>query len=388
MQESMLLKGEEGLDLTEIDSDSNSESDSGSDIPINNIMASQARGDDLILDSEDEDGNLFSNFGIDPKDDGTLERFGREEEAGNDLFSGMNKGRGTRLLSVDKHNRVSGGGKRKIDLSSSGGGGFTAPVRLSEELSAFLGEETLPRTEVTKRVWKYIKEHNLQDPTDKRQVICDACMKRVLGVDKVHMFTMTKLISKHLFKESEVHYGAGSEEMHRAKRIKSRDSVKEEKPVGSMNMKRQLKKLKDGRNRARAEKILANKRKKKANANVKSAKSVKKRAPNPDNPFMKPLRLSPELAGLLGEVELPRPEVVKRMWARIKEKGLQNESDKREILCDEGMQAALGVRKMTMFSMNKHLSKHLMPVLEKKVGIEDEKARVDAMEDEDEAEFD
>ena len=67
MQESMLLKGEEGLDLTEIDSDSNSESDSGSDIPINNIMASQVRGDDLILDSEDEDGNLFSNFGIDQK---------------------------------------------------------------------------------------------------------------------------------------------------------------------------------------------------------------------------------------------------------------------------------------------------------------------------------
>ena len=113
-------------------------------------------------------------------------------------------------------------------------------MRLSEELSAFLGEETLPRTEVTKRVWKYIKEHNLQDPTDKRQVICDACMKRVLGVDKVHMFTMTKLISKHLFKESEIPTVQGRRRCT-VPRIKSRDSVKEEKPVGSMNMKRQLK---------------------------------------------------------------------------------------------------------------------------------------------------
>lgn len=74
-------------------------------------------------------------------------------------------------------------------------GGFGADVHLAPDLADFLGVEVLPRTEVTKRLWAYIKEKELQDPTDKRVILCDAALKKVLKRDKIHMFTMTKAIS-------------------------------------------------------------------------------------------------------------------------------------------------------------------------------------------------
>lgn len=74
-------------------------------------------------------------------------------------------------------------------------GGFAAEVHLATDLAEFLGVELLPRTEVTKRLWAYIKEKDLQDPADKRTILCDAALKKVLKRDKIHMFTMTKAIS-------------------------------------------------------------------------------------------------------------------------------------------------------------------------------------------------
>jgi upstream activation factor subunit UAF30 len=74
-------------------------------------------------------------------------------------------------------------------------GGFAADVHVSPELAEFLGTEVLPRTEVTKRIWAYIREHNLQDPRDKRKIMCDAALEKVLKRKSVHMFTMTKVLS-------------------------------------------------------------------------------------------------------------------------------------------------------------------------------------------------
>jgi upstream activation factor subunit UAF30 len=74
-------------------------------------------------------------------------------------------------------------------------GGFAAEVQLSADLAAFLGTERLPRTEVTKRIWAYIKEHDLQDPSDKRNIVCDSALEKVLRRKSIHMFTMTKVLS-------------------------------------------------------------------------------------------------------------------------------------------------------------------------------------------------
>lgn len=74
-------------------------------------------------------------------------------------------------------------------------GGFAAPVVLSYELSQFMGERIVPRTQVTKRLWDYIKEHNLQNPNNRKEILCDEVLQKVLKRKKVMMFQMTKIVS-------------------------------------------------------------------------------------------------------------------------------------------------------------------------------------------------
>jgi chromatin remodeling complex protein RSC6 len=76
---------------------------------------------------------------------------------------------------------------------------FMKPVSPSPALSEVVGAKPIPRTEVTKRLWAYIKKNKLQDPKNKRMINADATLKPVFGgKSTVNMFEMTKLVSKHL----------------------------------------------------------------------------------------------------------------------------------------------------------------------------------------------
>ena len=76
---------------------------------------------------------------------------------------------------------------------------FMAPVAPSPVLAEIVGPKPLPRTEVTKRLWAYIKKNNLQDPNNKRMIKADAALKPVFGgKSSVNMFEMTRLVGKHL----------------------------------------------------------------------------------------------------------------------------------------------------------------------------------------------
>src|SRR5215207_6483863 len=76
---------------------------------------------------------------------------------------------------------------------------FMAPVTPSDKLAPVVGAKPIPRTEVTKRLWAYIKKNKLQDPKNKRMIKADAALKAVFGGKAVvNMFEMTKLVSKHL----------------------------------------------------------------------------------------------------------------------------------------------------------------------------------------------
>jgi chromatin remodeling complex protein RSC6 len=75
---------------------------------------------------------------------------------------------------------------------------FMKAMTPSSALAAIVGANPLPRTEVTKKVWDYIKKNKLQDAVNKRNINADDKLKAVLGKAKVTMFEMTKLISSHL----------------------------------------------------------------------------------------------------------------------------------------------------------------------------------------------
>jgi chromatin remodeling complex protein RSC6 len=73
------------------------------------------------------------------------------------------------------------------------------PVRPSIELAAIVGQEPLPRTEITKKLWAYIKAHGLQDARNKRQINADATLAPIFGgKPSVSMFELARLVSQHV----------------------------------------------------------------------------------------------------------------------------------------------------------------------------------------------
>ena len=76
---------------------------------------------------------------------------------------------------------------------------FMKPMQISDDLAKIVGSKPMPRTEVTKKVWDYIKKNKLQDAVNKREINADENLKAVFGgKSKVSMFEMTKLVNKHL----------------------------------------------------------------------------------------------------------------------------------------------------------------------------------------------
>ncbi|MDR4126567.1 SWIB/MDM2 domain-containing protein [Yanghanlia caeni] len=75
---------------------------------------------------------------------------------------------------------------------------FMKPLTPSATLAAVIGSEPVPRTEVTKKIWDYIKKHDLQDPKNRRNINADDKLRPLFGKDQVSMFELTKLVSAHL----------------------------------------------------------------------------------------------------------------------------------------------------------------------------------------------
>ena len=76
---------------------------------------------------------------------------------------------------------------------------FMKKMKPSADLAAVIGSTPMPRTEVTKQLWAYIKKHDLQDPKQRTMINADEKLKKVFGGKKqVSMFEMTKLVNKHM----------------------------------------------------------------------------------------------------------------------------------------------------------------------------------------------
>eukprot|EP01083_Nonionella_stella_P266046 900469_1 len=225
-----------------------------------------------------------------------------------------------------------------------GGGGLTAVKEISPEMAAFLGMgDKMARTEVVKALWAYIKKNDLQNPNDKREILLDEKMKELFHADKITMFTMNKYVSAHVHPFKAVNLNEPSENSKKKKE--------------------------------------QNARKRKAAKDAKNEKA-KKRKPSNQPPW----RLSQDLIAVVQKEILSRPQVTKALWVYIKENDLQNPEDKREILCDELLKKVMGDNdRVTMFSMNKHITQHLVEKVEK-IEVEPEKKERDQSEGEEQEE--
>ena len=105
----------------------------------------------------------------------------------------MAKKKGAKKGAKKKAAKKKGGAKRKPNAA------FMKPMQPGAALSAVVGTKPIPRTEITKKLWQYIKRNGLQDSKERRMINADDKLKVVFGGrGKVSMFEMTKLVSKHM----------------------------------------------------------------------------------------------------------------------------------------------------------------------------------------------
>jgi upstream activation factor subunit UAF30 len=227
--------------------------------------------------------------------------------------------------------------KTSASKQKGGGGGLKAVKKLSDELANFIGKgQSMARTEVVKSIWEYIKEHQLQNPENKREILLDAKMRDVFGVATFTMFTMNKYLSAHIepFKPVDLTTNSSSPSST-ASRTPSKRKTKSDAAASSSNKKQ---------------------RRTSSSGNKNDNDSSKKKKKTSNQP---PYRLSQELTAVVGTDILPRPQVVKQLWIYIKSHDLQDPADKRRIICDDLLQQVFKKPKISMFAMNAELSRHL-----------------------------
>lgn len=75
---------------------------------------------------------------------------------------------------------------------------FMAPLTASPALVEVIGSKPLPRTEIVKKIWEYIKKNNLQDKKNRRMINADSKLKPLFGKDQISMFELAKVVNKHV----------------------------------------------------------------------------------------------------------------------------------------------------------------------------------------------
>ncbi|EFN60104.1 hypothetical protein CHLNCDRAFT_49597 [Chlorella variabilis] len=216
-------------------------------------------------------------------------------------------------------------------------GGSSLGSFLSPEMQDFLGVERLPRTQVVKRLWEYIKEHGLQDPKDKRTIIFDDKLKTLFTGTKCNMFKLQKHLSKHC-KTSDVVGGSDDDEGSEEEGEDDDDEEEEERPPAKKARK------------APAPRAASRKR------GSSAGEEGRERKPNG---FTKECTLSAEMAAWIGKPTASRPEITKFFWAYCKERGLQDPADKSFIVADGALKGLTGEARFKGFGFSKLIKEHI-----------------------------
>lgn len=253
------------------------------------IESDHDEGDDDVSDSEDEcydGGEAMAHVGV-------------QKNNGSSSFRGINK-----------FSRLGNHTKEKSKRSRSGN--FCT---LSPQLQKFLGVPNMARTEVVKHLWSYVREKNLQDPLDGKNIICDETLRDLLGVDSINILQINKALTKHIWPSASA---------RSVRKEKQQKQDRAEEPDGTETKLKRQKKVYSG--------------------------------------FLAPLPLSDTLMKFLGTGEhaLTRADVIKRVWEYIKDKNLQDPSDKKTVVCDEKLKELFKVDSFHGFTVSKLLTVHFL----------------------------
>jgi upstream activation factor subunit UAF30 len=214
-----------------------------------------------------------------------------------------------------------------------GGWGY---VEVSPALRAVIGEGDVSRGDIIQRMWKHIRANNLQDPSDKRFILCDASLKQIFKSGRVSMFKMNKELTRHIWKPESDDTAAkpAAAKLTTAKPAAAKLAVAESaKKSPSKTPKKSIHKKDKGSKAAAA----AKDKKKKAKAPSSSSDEPKKL-----NGLQQPKPLATKLAEFMGNKQASRLDVNKKIWEHIKSKNLQSAENKSLINCDALLKDMLG----------------------------------------------
>ncbi|EOA16792.1 hypothetical protein CARUB_v10005012mg [Capsella rubella] len=190
-----------------------------------------------------------------------------------------------------------------------GPGGLNKVCRVSPELQVVVGEPALPRTEIVRQLWAYIRKNNLQDPSNKRKIICDDALRVVFETDCTDMFKMNKLLAKHILPLDP------TKDSGQAKRAKAEVETKTETTTEPLS-------------------TVA------GSSNATLSESLSK------------------FFGT-GETEMTDEEIIRRVWEYIKLNNLEDPVNPMAIQCDEKLRELLGCESISAVGINEMLRRHM-----------------------------
>ncbi len=224
--------------------------------------------------------------------------------------------------------------KSRTDVKTGAKGGFSTQSDLmSPILRDFLAisDDNLPRSQIVKGIWEYIKTHDLQNPDNRREIFCDEAMKKVFRRPLITMFNMNRLLTVHV--KSKAQWESGDHQFD-YDLLELDDNEWKLKVGDSETTKRKRIKLEAKRNGTQKTR----------------------------GGFSMEVPLSNELVSFMGgeKAEATRSEVVSHLWQYIRKHNLQNPKNRQQILCDDTLRKLTGQDVVTQFTINRYIQPHFL----------------------------
>lgn len=241
--------------------------------------------------------------------------------------------------------------------------GLERPVVLARPLATFIGQVVASRFQVCRFICTYVKDHNLQDPDDRRTVLCDDALKELFGVDSFSYFDLTRMTTDFIYKPEEC-----NEDFQRLAQDCERTLIAEKieklaKAAESPSPDHAA--VRPPRRRVSRVSRTPRPSRKSKKQKTEDGSSNEPETPRRSSAMFRPVLLSDALIAVVGETTLPRPQVLKKVWDYIHRNDLKDPNHSMQIMCDDKLKAIFdGLPTVTHRDIFKHLSAHMTNIEE------------------------